>query len=96
MDKSWLGLAMEDPAGWLGYFEGNLVSFLQSQEQVNEFLQNTEPVGQVFPVYTNPQKKEWVGLTKNELAEILCNERYQFRTELMLLAAQEKLKEKNA
>lgn len=47
-----------EPTGWVGYFEGRLVSFLQSQGQVNEFLQNTEPVGQVFPVYTNPPKKD--------------------------------------
>ena len=70
MDESWLGLAMEEPTGWVGYFEGRLVSFLQSQGQVNEFLQNTDPVGQVFPVYTNPPKREWVGLTAQDLADV--------------------------
>ena len=95
MNESWLGLAMEDPTGWLGYFEGRLVSFLQSQGQVNEFLQNTEPVGKVFPVYTNPQKKDWQGLTDEELefyTEELC------KGELgrgVLRAVDDFLKEKN-
>jgi hypothetical protein len=46
-------------------------------------------------IYLDQPQREWVELTKNELAAILCDERYQFRTELMLLAAQTKLKEKN-
>jgi len=58
-----------EPVGWIGYFEGNLVSFLQTQEQVNQFLENTEPVGQVFPVYAAPPKKEWQGLTEEEILE---------------------------
>ena len=96
MDKEWLGLAMEDPAGWLGYFEGRLVSFLQSQGQVNEFLQNTEPVGQVYPVYTNPPKKEWVGLTKEEL-EFYTEELGQGELGRgVLRAVDDFLKEKNA
>jgi hypothetical protein len=39
-------------------------------------------------------KKEWVGLTDEEFAEILCSE-FQHRPELMLLQVQAKLKEKN-
>jgi len=41
------------------------------------------------------KKKEWVGLTDNEMAEILCDDKLQFRPELMMLAVQAKLKEKN-
>lgn len=37
----------------------------------------------------------WVDLTSKEFAEILCDDRWQFRPELMLLQAQTKLKEKN-
>ena len=37
----------------------------------------------------------WVGLTREEFAEILCDDRWQRRPELMLLATQAKLKEKN-
>jgi len=55
-----------EPVGWIGYFEGNLVSFLQTQEQVNQFLENTEPVGQVSPVYAAPPQREWVGLTDKD------------------------------
>ena len=40
-------------------------------------------------------KKPWVGLTHAEYAEILCDNRWQGRPELMLLQAQAKLKEKN-
>ena len=82
-------------AGWLGYFQGNLVSFLQTQEQVNQFLKNTEPVGHVCPVYTNPPKKEWVGLTDEEILAIYdaCDDWEWHVYERMLEA---KLKEKNA
>lgn len=41
-----------------------------------------------------PPKKEWVGLTNEEFAEILCSE-LQHRPELMLLQVQAKLREKN-
>ena len=92
MVESWLGLAMEEPAGWVGYFEGNLVSFLQTQEQVNQFLENTEPVGQVFPVYTNPLKREWVGLTDAEIKDILDCGRGGL---IDIKKAEAKLKEKN-
>jgi len=43
-----------NPVGWLGYNEGLLVSFLQTQEQLDSFLKNTEPTGKVIPVYTHP------------------------------------------
>jgi hypothetical protein len=83
-----------EPTGWVGYFEGRLVSFLQSQGQVNEFLQNTEPVGQVYPVYTNPQKKEWVGLTDDEMLMIYAQPHEGFKYSLGRMI-QAKLKEKN-
>lgn len=40
-------------------------------------------------------KKEWVDLTHKEFAEILCDDRWQRRPELMLLEVQAKLKVKN-
>jgi hypothetical protein len=46
-----------NPAGWIGYHEGHLVSFLQTQEQVNSFLKNTDTAGRVEPVYTQPVKE---------------------------------------
>ena len=41
------------------------------------------------------KKKEWVGLTHEEIADILCS-KFQHRPELMLLQVQAKLKEKNS
>ena len=61
-----------EPEGWIGYFEGNLVSFLQTQEQVDQFLENTKPAGQVVRVYAEPPKKEWVGLTDADLIELIA------------------------
>ena len=40
-------------------------------------------------------KRPWAGLTDEEVAEILCDDRWQMRPELMLLGCQAKLKEKN-
>lgn len=39
--------------------------------------------------------KEWIDLTREEFAEILCDDKWMGRPELMLLQAQLKLKEKN-
>jgi hypothetical protein len=64
-------------------------------EQINYEEWNYNPMtGE--PLYTAPPQREWVGLTKNEFSEILCDDRWQSRPELMLLEAQAKLKEKNA
>jgi len=40
-------------------------------------------------------QRTWVDLTHAEFAEILCDDKWQFRPELMLLRAQQLLKEKN-
>ena len=42
-----------------------------------------------------PPQRTWVDLTRAQFAEILCDDRWQGRPELMLLQAQSKLKEKN-
>ena len=48
------------------------------------------------PLYdTTPPQRTWVDLTRAQFAEILCDDRWQGRPELMLLQAQSKLKEKN-
>jgi tRNA(Ser,Leu) C12 N-acetylase TAN1 len=46
-----------NPVGWLGYHEGLLVSFLQTQEQVESFLKNTDTAGKVLLVYTHPMRE---------------------------------------
>ena len=48
-----------NPVGWIGYHEGHLVSFLQTQEQVNSFLKNTDTAGRVEPVYTHPVEEHF-------------------------------------
>ena len=45
-----------NPAGWIGYYEGKIATFLFKQEDVPRFLENTDPVGSVVPVYTHPAK----------------------------------------
>ena len=49
-------MEMSEPVGWIGYQEDRLVSFLQNLQQVNQFLDATNPTGQVIPLYTSPQK----------------------------------------
>jgi tRNA(Ser,Leu) C12 N-acetylase TAN1 len=55
-----------NPVGWLGYHEGLLVSFLQTQEQVESFLKNTDTAGKVLLVYTHPMRE----LTDEEINEV--------------------------
>ena len=55
-----------NPAGWIGYYEGKIATFLFKQEDVPRFLKNTDPVGSVVPVYTHPAKT----LTDDEIIEI--------------------------
>lgn len=55
-----------NPVGWLGYHEGLLVSFLQTQEQVESFLKNTDTAGKVLLVYTHPMRE----LTDAEILEV--------------------------
>ena len=45
-----------NPAGWIGYYEGKPATFLFKQEDVPRFLENTDPVGSVVPLYTHPAK----------------------------------------
>ena len=55
-----------EPVGWIGYQEDRLVSFLQNFQQVNQFLDATNPTGKVVPLYTHPVKE----LTDEEILEI--------------------------
>jgi len=55
-----------NPAGWIGYYEGKPATFLFKQEDVPRFLENTEPVGSVVPLYTHPAKT----LTDEEIKTI--------------------------
>ena len=82
----------QEPVGYLS--EGGaerLLTKKQAHEQIRSFRLFTHDV----PLYTNPPQRTWVELTHSEFAEILCDNRWQGRPELMLLQAQDKLKEKN-
>ena len=50
---------------------------------------------ETLPLINFTKQKEWVDLTNEQFAEILCDDRWQGRPELMLLQVQAKLKEKN-
>jgi len=58
------------------------------QEDINALPMGTK-------LYTTPPQRGWVDLTREEVAEILCDERWQRRPELILLEVHAKLKEKN-
>ena len=55
-----------EPVGWIGYQEDRLVSFLQNFQQINQFLDATNPTGKVVPLYTHPVKE----LTDEEIDNI--------------------------
>ena len=50
---------------------------------------------ETLPLINFTKQKEWMDLTNEQFAEILCDDRWQGRPELMLLQVQAKLKEKN-
>ena len=61
----------------------------EQPEQYPQIAISPEIVGYVAP------QRTWVDLTRAQFAEILCDDRWQGRPELMMLQVQAKLKEKN-
>jgi hypothetical protein len=79
---------------------------LQEQEPVafanDDWMQITFPMGKVpatgGPLYTHPPKREWVGLTDEEIVQVLGNVREQLDGNVFgafAKAIEAKLKEKN-
>jgi hypothetical protein len=68
-----------NPVGWLGYHEGLLVSFLQTQEQVESFLKNTDMAGKVLLVYTHPMRE----LTDEEILQFQDKVPYTLGSDLI-------------
>ena len=84
-------LAQPEPVAWMwdvnnggGYYSRGI-----------GFEQTDIPFAKHTPLYTAPPQREWQELTRGEIADILCDDRWQLRPELMILAALEKVKEKN-
>lgn len=82
-----------NPVGWLGYHKGHLVSFLQTQEQLNSFLKNTEPTGKVVPVYTHSNEDRdsaiyatgyWKGIEYKRMRELTDEEVSEFINQMVL------------
>ena len=82
-------------------FCGHHADWWPSTTQVQEMLALAQPeqypqiaISPEIVGYVAPQRT-WVVLTNKEFAEILCDDRWQGRPELMMLQVQAKLKEKN-
>ena len=82
-------------------FCGQHADWWPSTTQVQEMLALAQPekypqiaISPEIVGYVAPQRT-WVGLTNKEFAEILCDDRWQGRPELMMLQVQAKLKQKN-
>ena len=84
----------QEPVAW-GVFEGNLHDMFFTQVEAVEMAHLKGTHAEVKPLYTTPPQRTWVDLTRKQMAEVLCDDRWQGRPELMLLRAQQLFKEKN-
>ena len=84
----------QKPVAW-GVFDDNLHDMFFAKEEAQEMVRLKGDGSTVKPLYTTPPQRTWVDLTRAQFAEILCDDRWQGRPELMLLQAQSKLKEQN-
>jgi hypothetical protein len=93
----------QGPSQWRDMVVVNLVREGINKHKARELADHfaTPPAAQPEQVVDCPRcghvcsQRKWVGLTNEEIAEILCDDRWQMRPELMLLACQAKLKERN-
>jgi hypothetical protein len=78
-----------------GVFEGNLHDMFFTQEEAQEMAKLKGSHAEMRPLYTHPPQRTWVGLTVDEIAELVCNlEDPENRIELGQ-KIETKLKEKN-
>ena len=88
----------QEPVAWMFQHEETGRMNYVSNDGIHDptmFLGMNPRYALVCPLYTTPPQRTWLGLTNKEFAEILCDDRWQGRPELMMLQVQAKLKEKN-
>ena len=92
--KAQLAKPEQEPVAWMVLTLDNKKLMLFGEEKPPIF---DAPV-KLIPLYTAPPRKEWVGLTDEEISEVLGSDIYQEQSgELKFIRAIEaKLREKNA
>jgi len=85
----------QEPVAWLMYKGTHKDSFWLDKGDAYNF--EMTPEHRWEPLYTTPPaaQRTWVDLTHAEFAEILCDDKWQGRPELMMLKVQQLLKEMN-
>jgi hypothetical protein len=79
----------QEPVAWMHVEKGQLIAYEDDKEEC-------EQCEYCIPLYTAPQKKEWVGLTEDDLQSIYASlsvSGASFNTVALVIEA--KLKEKN-
>ncbi len=94
----------QEPIAWLydwyGYKSGNETKILVKDWIASVYSEVSDPTIEahnIRPLYTAPPRKEWVGLTDDEVSEVLGSDIHQEQSgELKFIRSIEaKLKEKN-
>ena len=80
LEKEALSEPEQEPVAFASHGVVNWIADKQFQHEANLYI---------------ALQRTWVGLTNKEFAEILCDDRWQGRPELMMLQVQAKLKQKN-
>jgi len=76
--KEALAQPAQEPVAW-GVFEGNLHDMFFSKEEAEYMAYLKGSHAEVRPLYTTPQQRPWVGLTEDEIAQLMFW-RYRDRT----------------
>ena len=94
MEREALKLALEAMrfALHVGFDES---SESQIKKGFKAYQQHEAAIASIKETLAQPAQRTWVGLTRKQFAEILCDDRLQGRPELMILQTQAMLKEKN-
>ena len=48
---------LPEPAGWMGYQDGEFICFLINRKKVKRFIEATDNKGVVVPVYFHPTRE---------------------------------------